>query len=92
MASLEEGELEDGELLSSDEEPDQGDSKQHKVCNYPIGTLHLGNCITAIFGRAACAIFSNMAPVYMCMCVLSARNVLTVFRVLLHLSLINFLA
>lgn len=33
MASLEEGELEDGELLSSDEEPDQGDSKQHKVCN-----------------------------------------------------------
>ena len=90
MASLEEGELEDGELLSSDEEPDQGDSQQHKVCNYPIGTLHLGNCITTILGRDACAIFSNMAPVYMC--VLSVRNVLTVFQVLLHLSLINFLA
>lgn len=66
MASLEEGELEDGELLSSDEEPDQGDSLQHKVCNYPIATLHLGNSITAIFGRAVCSIFSNLAPVYMC--------------------------
>lgn len=87
MADLEEGELEDGELLSSDEEPElQGaDSQQHKVCNYPIGTLHLGNCITAILGMAGlvvCAIFSNMAPVYMC----SVRNVLTIFsKVLLHL-------
>ena len=64
MANLEEGELEDGELLSSDEESDQGDA--HKVCNYPIGTLNCGNCSTAIFGNTICAIFSNLAPVYMC--------------------------
>ena len=80
MASLEEGELEDGELLSSDEESDGGDS-QNKVCDYPIDTINLGNCSTAIFGRTSCAIFSNLAPVYM-PCV---KNVLTVFQVLLHL-------
>ena len=55
MANLEEGELEDGELLSSDEEPNQG--PQHKVCNYPIGTLHLGNCITAILGQGCLCYF-----------------------------------
>ena len=32
MANLEEGELEDGELLSSDEEGDT--AEQHKVCNW----------------------------------------------------------
>lgn len=38
MANLEEGELEDGEVLSSDEEEEEATGPE-KVCNYPFGTI-----------------------------------------------------